>query len=234
MALSAAECQKMVDAARSNGVKLGVAYYRRFYPKIVRVRQLLDEGRIGDIILVRIAHRGFYAPKPDDPKAWRLEKAKSGGGPMLDIGSHRLDLFCHLFGLPAAVMGKAETLTQSWEVEDTATMLMKLQTGGHALANFTWNTRAGCDEFEIAGVEGTLSLTPLDGPDLSIVMGNGSRHDETLPKHANVHLPLIEDFAAAVLQEKEPVVTGEEGAKTTKIIDAVFASTEAGAEVKLA
>ncbi|MBM3892747.1 MAG: Gfo/Idh/MocA family oxidoreductase, partial [Verrucomicrobia bacterium] len=233
MAMNAAECERMVAAAKANGVKLGVAYYRRFYPKLNRAKELLAEGRIGAVTLVRIAHGGWYAPTEDDPKSWRVHKERSGGGPMLDVGSHRLDILVYLFDQPVSVMGRAETLTQGYDVEDSASLLMKLKCGAHASAHFNWNWQVGFDEFEIVGTRGRIDMKPFDGPSLTLAAKGEKPVLETLPPHANVHLPLVADFTAAVLSKGHPRCPGEEGAKTTRIIDAVFESGRTGCEVRL-
>ena len=70
--------------------------------------------------VVRIDLRGWYYPAPDDPKAWRVNKSQSGGGVLMDVGSHRLDLLVNFFGLPDTVAGRAKTairtawMTRQW------------------------------------------------------------------------------------------------------------------------
>jgi len=233
MAMNAAECRDMVSAARDKGVKLGVAYYRRFYPKVEKAKELLDAKAIGDVVLVRIDLHSRYDPAPDDPKAWRIAKEAGGGGALMDVGSHRLDLLVGFFGLPVRVAARSKCLAHDWEVEDSATILMELENGASAVANILWSTRSGADDFEITGTEGTISLSPLQAPVLKVTR-NGKTEEYDLPVHENVHFPLIEDFVDAVKEDREPRVTGEEGMKTTKIIDAAYLSQENNTWVELA
>ena len=66
MAMTVEECQRMVDACHDAGVTLMLAYYRNFYPNIVKMKALMDEGAIGDPMLARINHTGFYDPTRHD------------------------------------------------------------------------------------------------------------------------------------------------------------------------
>ena len=224
MAMNADECREMVRAAKANNVTLGVAYYRRLYPKVMRVKELLTQGVIGKPQVVRIDLRGWYDPAPDDPKRWRVNKAESGGGVLLDVGSHRLDLLVNFFGLPETVAGRAQTLAHSYDVDDAALGMMSYANGLTAWTCFLWCSRTGLDEFEIIGSEGRISTLPLDGPSLTITAG-GKTTEEKLPPPTNRHELLIKDFTKALLERRSPVVSGSEGRKTTLIMDAIYRSS---------
>jgi len=225
MAMNASECAQMVRAAQANNVTLGVSYYRRLFPKIVRVKELLAQGVIGRPQVVRIDLRGWYDPAPDDPKRWRVHKAESGGGVLMDVGSHRLDLLVHLFGLPETVAGRAQTLAHSYDVDDAALGMMRYASGLTAWTCFLWSTKTSLDEFDIVGSEGRITMLPLDSPSLTITVG-GKTTEEKWPPPTNRQEPLINDFTKALLEKRAPVVTGSEGRKTTLIMDAVYRSSQ--------
>ena len=90
MAMRVDECQRMVNACRDAGVTLMLAYYRNFYPNIVKMKALMDEGAIGDVVLARVNHTGFYNPNRHDLSSWRVDPKVSGGGVLMDLGSHRI------------------------------------------------------------------------------------------------------------------------------------------------
>src|SRR5262245_2792550 len=90
MAMTAAECDRMIAACRSNGVKLGIAYYRRFYPVVARVKAILESGEIGQPVVAHMSSFEWFDPAPDHPRGWLLNPAIAGGGPMMDFGCHRL------------------------------------------------------------------------------------------------------------------------------------------------
>ena len=98
MALSVAECDRMIAASEANGVRLGIAYYRRFYPVLGRAKEIIASGEIGSVTLAQANAFEYIDLADDDPRHWFLEKVKSGGGPMMDFGCHRIELLIDLFG----------------------------------------------------------------------------------------------------------------------------------------
>ena len=91
MALDAQQCRSMIDAAERNGVRLSVAYYVRFFEKPEVMKELIDQGALGQIVRANVRVMYLYDPAPDNPKYWRVT-ARGGGNVLADVGSHRLDL----------------------------------------------------------------------------------------------------------------------------------------------
>ena len=110
--------------------------------------------------------------------------------------------------------------------------MLNFRDGLTAWTCFLWSSRTGLDEFEIVGADGRVSLLPLDGPTLTITAA-GKTTEEKLPPPANRHEPLIRDFSSALLEKREPVVSGSEGRKTTLIMDAIYRSAESGGVVRV-
>jgi len=234
MALDYAEAQEMTAAAKQSGRTLGVAYYRRFFPNWVRAKELAQGGAIGDVVLVRILLCGWADLKPEDPKFWRLQREKSGGGVIADVGSHRIDLVMDLLDLPVSVTALAETLSHEWAVEDAGAIIMKTRSGAHVVANFNWNCGARRDDLEILGTKGGIFLSPLNGRDFVVSTGPGQRVESAGPPQRNTHAPLVADFTQALMAGRAPRITGEEGAKTARAMDAAYASSASGEAVRLA
>ena len=88
----------MVQAAEESGKTLGVAYYRRFYPKVQRAKQLLEAGAIGKPVLAELTCHSWFDGQGS--RSWLVDPAKAGGGPLFDIASHRIDVLNFLFGQP--------------------------------------------------------------------------------------------------------------------------------------
>ena len=224
MALTHRECVAMIRATRRAGVRLGIAYYRRLYPVVVRMKELLEKGAIGTPVLAEVVvGERFDAVGANAPRRWLLERAQSGGGPMMDFGCHRLDLLLHLLGevrVTGAVLRNLEFHDRS--VEDHATALLSFEAGatGHVAASHCF--AAPEDRFTIRGTTGGLVVENLASGALAVTSRSGkvARHD--LPAHANVHLPLVEDFNWAVLAGKDPLVTGEEGARASRLLDEIY------------
>ncbi|HEX2521725.1 MAG TPA: Gfo/Idh/MocA family oxidoreductase [Terriglobia bacterium] len=229
MAMDAAECQRMVDACRSHGVKLGIAYYRRFYPVVQKIQELLRTEALGKVILVRTT---LVSPTSLEPAAWRFVPDQGGGGLLMDMVSHRLDLLCMLFGQPLSVSALTATRELSIPVEDTGSLLIQFSSGVHAAVFASHCIHAEMDDFEIYGTRGSLRVSPLNGSELKLF----GAADETfhLPKADNVHLPLIEDFNQAIRGNHEPRISGVEGMKTSVLLDAAYLAAREGKGVTFA
>ncbi|MCD6359546.1 MAG: Gfo/Idh/MocA family oxidoreductase, partial [Armatimonadetes bacterium] len=109
MAVTAEECRGMIDACRDNGVALAVAYYRRWYPKAREMKRLIDDGAVGRPIRAHIMIGGRWTLERGHWKYWRVG-AEAGGGALMDVGSHRLDLICYWLGEPRRVAGLTSRL----------------------------------------------------------------------------------------------------------------------------
>src|SRR6185295_18177821 len=142
MALDVASCEGMVKAARHHGVTLGVAYYRHHYPVVERLRNLLASGELGRPVFAQVQAFELFDVPPDDPRAWFLRKAESGGGPMADFGCHRLEVLLDLLGPLERVQGfPANVRFLEREVEDTCVAHLQFQSGAQAVLSVTHAAR---------------------------------------------------------------------------------------------
>ncbi|MCE9560158.1 MAG: Gfo/Idh/MocA family oxidoreductase [Armatimonadetes bacterium] len=218
MASSIEECHAMLQSAKKHNVQLGVAYYRRAYPKMLRVRELIAEGVLGIPVWANIAAHSWYAPSADDPKHWRVEKNQSGGaGALSDIGVHRLDLLDFWLGESQVTHSDFTHLIHKYEVEDGSSMTLRLNNGAPVHAYFSWNSKTWMDRFEMVGSEGKILIEPLDGPQLTVIRGR-EREEVTIPPPENAHLPLVEDFVASCRENRKPLCDGEAGLRTNILL----------------
>lgn len=203
MAMNFEEAQSMVNAAKTSGRVFGVAYYRRLYPKVQRARQLIGEGAIGQPVF---AEAWFHDQIPSSTgfREWLVNPELSGGGPLYDVGSHRIDLLNYLLGEPIAVCAHLSNLVYDLPVEDSATLIIEHRTGCRSMVDVRWHSKVVRDELRIVGTDGEINLTPLNGPEL--VYPGGS---EQIPPHQNLHYPYIENFVSAVLDGAPLISSGE-------------------------
>jgi len=191
MAMNEGEARRMVDTAAETGRLFGVAYYRRFYPKIVRAKQLIEAGAIGQPVFAELTNHMWFDGSGN--RGWLFDPAKSGGGPLFDIASHRIDVLNFLFGKPLRVSGQRSNVVHHYAVEDNATVMIEYESGVRGIVDVRWHSKANRDECRIRGTEGEIEMSPLNGPDLIYPGGH-----ENLPPHANLHYPLIDNFVDAV------------------------------------
>ena len=102
VAMNYAQAEAMAAAARESGRLCGIAYYRRLYPKLMRAKELIAEGAIGQPVLVEANYHGWLE-SPE--RGWLKDPALAGGGPLYDVGSHRIDACNFLFGKPQRATG---------------------------------------------------------------------------------------------------------------------------------
>lgn len=222
MAASADECAQLVQAAESNNVKLAVAFYLRFYPKMQKVKQLIDEGALGTITWVNIVCNGWYNPSEDDPKFWRVCKNTSGGGGALsDIGVHRLDLLDYWLGPAKFEWASLQHFVHSYEVEDGSSAIFSLPNGASVHTYFAWNSKAGFDRFEIVGSEGKVLLEPLISPELTLIRG-GEKEVLQFDTPEDAYINMAEDFVDAVKENRKPFCDGQSGARTSALVEDVL------------
>jgi len=222
MAMSVAECDRMIAACRANGVTLGIAYYRHFYPVVARIKQVIESGEVGDPVLVHVNAFEPFNPGPDHPRSWLLKKAQSGGGPMFDFGCHRLEVLINVFGPISRASGMMATVRFEREVEDTAVALLQLRNGACATIAVTHAAEVSRDTIDIYATLGSLHVGNLNGGDVRIIAGGDDRR-ESHPPAANLHRPLIDDFVSAVASGREPGVTWEIGRAVARLEDQIYA-----------
>jgi len=212
MAMSEAEARSMVQAADESRKTLGVAYYRRTYPKVQRAKQLLAAGVIGKPLLAELTSHAWFDGQGD--RSWLVDPAKAGGGPLFDVACHRIDVLNFLFGQPLRASGQLSNVVHHYAVEDNATVMIEYPGGVRGVVDVRWHSQVIRDECRIRGTEGEMELSPLNGPDL---VYSGGR--ESLPPHANLHFPMVENFVDALLGKAPLLASGASSLWTDWVIE---------------
>jgi 1,5-anhydro-D-fructose reductase (1,5-anhydro-D-mannitol-forming) len=213
MALRYPDAEAMVRAAEDAGRRLGIAYYRRHYPKLHRARRLLESGAIGRPVMAWAAAHDWFNNE-DGRRGWFLDPAMAGGGPLFDTACHRIDVFNFLFGRPMAVTAQLSNVVHAVAVEDSATVLIEYECGLRGIVDVRRHSRVDRDEFRIIGTDGEIDLTPLNGSRLVYPGGI-----EELPPHPNLHYPAIADFLAAVEAGRDPAASGRSSLWTQWVLE---------------
>jgi 1,5-anhydro-D-fructose reductase (1,5-anhydro-D-mannitol-forming) len=127
MAMNAAECRQMIEAARRAGVLLGVAHVFRFHNAVNRIRELLAEGAIGDLVFARSE---FSFPGRGHVRTWLNDASIAGGGPIMDIGVHCIDSLRYMLRDEVAeVSAMARRDAESRDVEAAAALTLRFRSG---------------------------------------------------------------------------------------------------------
>ena len=218
------ECLRMVDACRAarggRGVPVFVAYYRRALPKFLRIKRLIDAGRIGDVRFVQLTL--FQRPNPleQDRQAlpWRVIPEIAGGGRFLDLASHALDALDFLLGPIAEAAGRADNQAGLYDAEDVVAGTWAHASGvvGTGVWCFTAHDRV--DRCEVVGSKGTLTFDVLEGGPTRLWTAAGrEQFDDPTPEH--IQQPLVQTVVDALRGEGECPSTGESAARTNWVMD---------------
>lgn len=222
MAMNVRECDQMIGACRANKVKLGVAYYRHFYPVVERIKAILKSGEIGAPVLAQINAYERFDPAADDPRSWLLKKELAGGGPMLDFGCHRIEVLTNILGPITEVKAMTANVLFEREVEDTATALFRFESGACAVLSVSHAAAEPKDSLRIFGSLGSIRVSILNQGKIRVTGKLGERYEAHAP-HANLHQPMIEDFVNAVLTDRQPRVSGATGREVAVIEEDIYA-----------
>ena len=223
MAMNYEEALSMQSAADDSGRILGIAYYRRMYPHVVRALELILKGAIGQPVFAEATSHDWFCPRPEDERSWLVDPAMAGGGPLYDIASHRIDLMNYLFGNPMRVSAHLSNAVQRYPVEDNATVMVEYDSGVRGIVDVRWHSRISRDEFRIRGTDGEIEMTPLNSGALTSPAGR-----EELPPHKNLHYPCVADFVSAMLTGTEPRSSGATALATAWVTEHAIRSWDMG------
>ncbi len=224
--------EKMIRVCREEGVKLGVIFQNRFDPVVRKVKQVLEEGVLGQLVMADAHLKDFRAPAYYAQADWRGTWATDGGGPIMIQGIHYFDMLLWMAGPVAEVTAFSARQVHPIEVEDTLVAALRYRNGALGVVESATNTYAGgANRLELHSFSGTLILEnnrvskfvtrgPNDRPvDRRPEFG----FDQTIEEEwVENHRRQIEDFADAVRTGREPAVNGEEGIKVLKVIKTIY------------
>jgi UDP-N-acetyl-2-amino-2-deoxyglucuronate dehydrogenase len=241
MARSAAECRRIIAAARRAGVDLQVSFMHRHFEETVRARELLGEGRLGPVLGVRMRNA---TPGPDWGD-WFFSRERVPGGVVHQLGIHGIDLLRHLVGDIAAVSAMVATLRPERALADGrrvrvqnadhAHALYRLQAGGLATHEMSLVETAGCDRFrlEVYCADGTLWLRTergplaLHGPALTGAPGWLVPDLPAPPPGARQHARWLDILRGRLPSDP----TAEDGLASVLVAEAIARAAAAGREV---
>jgi UDP-N-acetyl-2-amino-2-deoxyglucuronate dehydrogenase len=248
IAVSLAEADRMIEAADNAGIKFGVIFQRRFWPAAQRIRAAIDDGKIGTPILGECSVRLWRPPEYFALDPWRGKWATEGGGVLMNQAIHSIDHFQWFMGRAVEVTGRYANLAHQGviDVEDTAVATVTFASGGLGILNCssTFNPNFGF-RVSVHGDKGpTVSVWELpEGQqginDVWTIPGEeGLREvweaeDRDKPGFPGFHALQIQEFLQAIIEDRDPAVTGVEARKSLAIIQGIYESSRTGLPVRL-
>jgi len=245
LALNAREGERMVQAAREAGRLLMTAFNNRFRGDVGVLQAFIKEGELGDIYCARTG----WLRRSGIPRGWFGTMAMAGGGPLIDLGVHMLDLAWFLMGKPKPLRASGVTYSAlgsrgrgmgTWgvghgggqfDVEDLAVALLRFEGGKAIQVEVSWATYIERDRtfLDLYGMDGGASLEPQ----LRIFTEkHGAQVDlaPSFPKLSGHEMEVIH-FVDCLRGRAEPIAPGEDGLAVTHMLDAIYRSAKLGKEV---
>lgn len=258
LALNGDEAKLMVDAAESAGRVIQVAFNRRQRGDAAVLKRYIDEGGLGRVYYAK----AYWVRRSGIPGlgSWFTSKQLAGGGPLIDLGVHVLDLAMWLLGEPPVRSVTASTYAElgprgrggspgagktgsvaAYEVEDLATSFIRLEGGRTLLLEASWATYSSAsDDFGVTlfGTEGGAEIDVKNYGEeqtLRIFTDVGGIPADVTPRvrRGEGHLGVVREFIATIRSGEDPLRSGLEGLRRARIIDACYASAEAGRELEV-
>ncbi len=261
MAMNAAEAEDMLRTAKKHHLKLGIDFSYRFRPQSRIMKQIVEEGKLGDIYYARsvwMRRRGvpglsadsFNTAGSGSMGSWFFDGKQSGGGPLIDLGVHRLDLVLWMMGYPepawvtgstyskiAPGMAKANGL--SYTVEDMACAMIRFRNGATVELDASWASNIPEMELQTSRILGTKggifqkNLNEGYDYDIELTTGTGVMLD------TKIHAPFPKApsayrmFADAVRDDRPYLVQPEDGVTVMRLLDAIYKSAASGKPVEM-
>ncbi len=249
MAMSAIEARQMLAAARKAKRRIMINFSYRFNDQSQALKKQVDDGVLGDIYFGRtVWHRRRGMPKFG---GWFGQKAMAGGGPLIDLGVHRLDLALWLMGYPRPtwVMGStynpiataiAKRERKKFDVEDMAVGLIKFANGATLEVEASWAANIREKELmqtRLLGTRGGLMQFNVEEGykfEAEIYQERcGDQFDVKLHGVKPLGMSAMGHFADAILANRPHIATGEEGLIVMELLDALYKSAKTGRPVKV-
>jgi len=230
MGINQGDAQSIVDVCRTAGVSLTVAYYRRFWPVVQKMKALLAEGAIGRVVSARVQLADYFDGDPN--RLWLTSLSEAGGGALANAGSHWVDLIRYLLGEVTEVMACSSS-TAGFEVEDTATAIMRTETEAIVSFSSTWQERVGVNDFDICGTHGRILASPLSVGRLQLFRFGKEREIFELARSGLAHHELIQELISRLQTGRSSPVPGEEAVAVWQIIEAAHRSNAEGCRIRI-
>jgi len=243
MALTLEDADRLIETCEKNGTRLFVVKQNRYNPPIRQLRQAIDQGRFGKLVLGTVRIRWNRSQEYYDQDRWR-GTWKWDGGVLTNQASHHIDLLQWLLGPVESVKAYVATRLAAIEAEDTAVAVLRFKNGALGVVEATTATRP-------KDLEGSISVLGEKG---SVVVGGFSvnrmvtwNFAEPAPGDDQAvasiteppdvygfgHRTFYEDVLECVATGRRPMLDGLEGRKSLEIINALYESAFTGKEVHL-
>ena len=243
LGLTVGEAEKAISVCREEGVLLGTGLMMRFLAQHQAALKLIEEGKLGAPVYGRAQLSCWYPPIEG---AWRQDPQTSGGGSLMDMGSHCIDLLEMFFGKVKSVSCFINNRIHSYKSEDTAIVSLYFENGALGTVDtcFCIPDNSSKNMLELYGSRGSIIASGTIGQGSSGEMTAYLEDDQSgydaqqtrniekgiriIPQPVNTYLAEIEEFSCAVLEKREPLNDAESGLRSQRVLSACYRSAKTG------
>jgi UDP-N-acetyl-2-amino-2-deoxyglucuronate dehydrogenase len=241
----------IIDAARENNVLLASVFQARFGENVRRIRDALEKGRFGRLILAGAQVKWYRSPEYYAGAGWRGTWKLDGGGALMNQSIHLIDLLLYLAGPPEEVTARCATMTHpGLEVEDTAAALVRFANGALGVIEASTSCAPGFPRrLELSGAHGSIVLEDerlvrwqfdREEPQDDEIrragsVGTGMHSGASDPRAAGFegHRRQFQDMVDALHEGRAPLIPGDEGRRAVELICAIYESSRSGSTVRI-
>lgn len=234
MATSVTDGEAMIAACKAAGRKLMIGYRSRFQAHNIEAISLARSGALGPLRTV-VADHGFTIGSPEQ---WRLKRALSGGGSLMDIGIYSLNAARYLTGEEPVAVNAIESTDRSdvrfREVEDIINFQLLFPSG--ATANCVSAYSANSNRYRVSGSKGWIEIDPATsygGQSMRAQLNGQTGPRDPAPTRKDQFAGQLDHLSECILTGAEPLVGGDEGVKDLKVIEAIYRAAREGRTVRL-
>ena len=242
--ISTKRVDALIEAADRGRVKVGVFFQDRLKPDVVRLKDLVDSGKLGSPVLGSAHVKWYRAPEYYQNSRWRGTWALDGGGALMNQGIHTVDVLQWLMGPVARVSARTAARLHKIEVEDTAVAILEFTSGALGILESTTSVYPGYPRrVEITGSEGTaildgdtlVSVDLRNAPDAAVSKAATATASSFTPvvADASAHQRILEDFIAAIKSDRQPVCDVRAGRASVALVEAIYTASRENRSVSL-
>lgn len=230
MALTVSASQRMVNVAKEEGVQLGIHFHMRSHLGFKAIKRMIENGDLGKIHLIRTQIHFLYPPN----ETWRYKPEKGGGGVMMDVGSHCLDLLRFFGGEISQITSRMEK-RMGGEADDTAITIARFLDGKMGISENSFAIPNRQNMLEIYGskasIIGTRALGPFTDPEFRFLSESEDKIIDVPWK--NLYVENMEKFINGILGKGEIPASGEDGLQNSRLLEAAYRSNKTGKTIEL-
>lgn len=226
LAASYDDCSRINHVSQETHVQCFVAYYRRYLPYFIKVKELINQQRIGKIqnVIMRLVLPPRNGDRLDESmKPWRVKPEISGGGYFYDYAPHQFDLLQHYFGIITSAEGLASNRGGLYKAEDTVAACFQFDSGiiGSGSWSFAAHESSTEDRIELIGDDGSICFSIFQDQPIRLHTSEGVE-EFSIPHPDPIQLPIIQSVVETLQGKRDCQSTALSATPTNWVLDKIL------------